>query len=91
MFGAFSYLAYTYTEVTGFSSGSVPWLLVIYGGGLVAGNALVAWLGGAAISAGLGYSAPLFVGSGIVLAGLAVMLEAARRADLPRGPGRGRM
>jgi DHA1 family inner membrane transport protein len=32
------------------------------------GNALGAWLGGFAISAGLGYTAPLYVGAGIVLA-----------------------
>lgn len=38
MFGAFSYLAYTFTRVTGFSSTDVPWLLVVYGSGLVAGN-----------------------------------------------------
>ncbi|MEU6144175.1 MFS transporter [Streptomyces sp. NPDC047081] len=38
MFGAFSYLAYTFTEVTGFSPTDLPWLLVVYGTGLVAGN-----------------------------------------------------
>jgi DHA1 family inner membrane transport protein len=38
MFGAFSYLAYTFTEVTGFSSTDVAWLLVVYGTGLVVGN-----------------------------------------------------
>ncbi|MFC8516716.1 MFS transporter [Streptomyces sp. NPDC057257] len=38
MFGAFSYLAYTFTEVTGFSPADLPWLLVVYGTGLVAGN-----------------------------------------------------
>lgn len=40
MFGAFSYLAYTFTKVSGFSSGAVAWLLVLYGRGLVAGNVL---------------------------------------------------
>jgi len=164
MFGAFSYLAYTFTEVTGFSDTDVAWLLVVYGSGLVLGNlaggrgadrnrdltlivslaalaatlavfgllasspaacvalvfltglfgfapvpgmitrvtdhahgvplaasanvsasnignALGAWLGGLAISEGLGYTAPLYVGAGIVLAGLAVMTYAARRPD----------
>ncbi|WP_405633239.1 MFS transporter [Streptomyces sp. NBC_00016] len=164
MFGAFSYLAYTFTRVTGFSSTDVAWLLVVYGSGLVmgnilggraadrdrdltliaslagltvtltafgllaahpaasvvlvfltglfgfasvpgmitrvtdhahgvplaaaanvsasnVGNALGAWLGGFAISAGLGYTAPLYVGAAIVLSGLAVMIVAARRAD----------
>ncbi|WP_427167079.1 MFS transporter [Streptomyces sp. C1-1] len=161
MFGAFSYIAYTFTEVTGFSDTDVAWLLVVYGSGLVVGNiaggraadrnrdrallvslaaltatllalgllagnpmaavlltfllgvsgfapvpglitrvtdaahgvplaaganvsasnvgnALGAWLGGAAISAGLGYTAPLYVGAGIVLAGLLTMAWAAR-------------
>ncbi|WP_246083490.1 MFS transporter [Nonomuraea diastatica] len=38
MFGAFSYIAYTFTQVTGFSSADVAWLLVVYGSGLVIGN-----------------------------------------------------
>ncbi|GAA2238580.1 MFS transporter [Herbiconiux moechotypicola] len=42
MFGAFTYIAYTLTEVSGFTSGTVPWLLVLFGVGLVIGN----WLGG---------------------------------------------
>ena len=42
------------------------------------GNALGAWLGGFAISIGLGYTAPLYVGAVIVLIGLAVMVTAAR-------------
>ncbi|MGW3096100.1 MFS transporter [Streptomyces sp. NPDC001102] len=161
MFGAFSYIAYTFTEVTGFSDTDVAWLLVVYGSGLAVGNivggraadrdrdrtllvslaaltatllalgllagspvaaavltfllgaagfapvpglitrvtdaahgvplaaganvsasnvgnALGAWLGGAAISAGLGYTAPLYVGAALVLAGLLTMAWAAR-------------
>jgi MFS transporter, DHA1 family, inner membrane transport protein len=160
MFGAFSYLAYVFTRVTGFSGTDVAWLLVVYGSGLVAGNivggraadrdrdltlivslaglaatlaafgllaaspvastvlvflmglfgfasvpgfitrvtdhahgvplaasanvsasnvgnALGAWLGGFAISIGLGYTAPLYVGAVVVLLGLAVMIAAA--------------
>jgi len=38
MFGAFSYIAYTFTEVAGFSTGDVSWLLMVYGVGLVVGN-----------------------------------------------------
>lgn len=38
MFGAFSYLAYTFTEVGGFSAADVAWLLMVYGVGLVVGN-----------------------------------------------------
>ena len=44
MFGAFTYIAYTLTEVSGFASGAVPWLLVLFGTGLFAGN----YLGGRA-------------------------------------------
>ncbi|WP_329342754.1 MFS transporter [Streptomyces sp. NBC_00663] len=160
MFGAFSYLAYTFTEVGGFSAADVAWLLMVYGVGLVVGNvvggraadrdrdrtlmlallglavtlaafgllaanapacvvlvflmgltgfaavpgmitrvtdhahgaalaaganvsasnvgnALGAWLGGLALSAGLGYRAPLFVGSGIVAVSVVVMAVAA--------------
>ncbi|ANY08358.1 MFS transporter [Pseudonocardia sp. HH130630-07] len=40
MFGGFTYIAYTLTEVTGFASGTVPWLLVLFGAGLFAGNLL---------------------------------------------------
>ncbi|MFC8141452.1 MFS transporter [Streptomyces paradoxus] len=163
MFGAFSYIAYTFTEVSGFASADVAWLLMVYGVGLVVGNlvggraadrdrdralvlallglaltlalfgllaqsatasvvlvflmgvtgfagvpgmitrvtdfadgaalaasanvsasnvgnALGAWLGGLAISAGLGYTAPLYVGAGIVLISVAVMVVAAQRA-----------
>ncbi|MGW8566319.1 MFS transporter [Isoptericola sp. NPDC055881] len=40
MFGAFSYVAFTLTEVSGFSSAAVPWLLVVFGVGLFAGNVL---------------------------------------------------
>ncbi len=40
MFGAFTYIAYTLTEVSGFASGAVPWLLVLFGVGLFAGNLL---------------------------------------------------
>jgi DHA1 family inner membrane transport protein len=163
MFGAFSYIAYTFTRVTGFSTTDVAWLLVVYGTGLVVGNiaggrgadhnrdvtllvsltglaltlvafgllasnrpasvilvfllgvfgfatvpgmitrvtdaaggvplaasanvsasnvgnAVGAWLGGVVISAGWGYTGPLFVGAGIVGVGLGVMGWAAREA-----------
>ncbi|MFC5825640.1 MFS transporter [Nonomuraea insulae] len=160
MFGAFSYIAYTFTEVTGFSSRDMAWLLIVYGTGLVignlaggraadhdrdrtlivslagltitliafglladspvasvalvfllgvfgfagvpgmitrvtdhahgvplaasanvsasnVGNALGAWLGGLAITAGFGYTAPLYVGAAIVLVAFVVMMFAA--------------
>ncbi|MFE7035087.1 MFS transporter, partial [Streptomyces sp. NPDC057621] len=166
MFGAFTYIAYTFTEVGGFSSADVAWLLMVYGTGLVVGNivggraadhdgdrtlvlallglavtlaafgllahsavasvvlvflmgafgfagvpgmitrvtdhahgaalaasanvsasnignALGAWLGGLALTAGLGYTAPLHVGAGITLIAFVVMAVAARLARTP--------
>ena len=66
MFGAFTYIAYTLTEVSGFASSSVPWLLILFGGGLFAGN----WLGGRAADRSV--SRTLVV----VLAGLTLVLAA---------------
>src|SRR6188768_2189162 len=40
MFGAFTYIAFTLTRVTGFPSGAVPWLLILFGIGLFVGNLL---------------------------------------------------
>ncbi len=40
MFGAFTYIAYTLTQVSGFSEAAVPWLLVLFGAGLFVGNLL---------------------------------------------------
>ncbi|MFJ9313725.1 MFS transporter [Pimelobacter simplex] len=40
MFGGFTYIAFTLTEVSGFASGAVPALLVLFGAGMVAGNVL---------------------------------------------------
>jgi len=42
------------------------------------GNALGAWAGGLALTMGLGYTAPLYVGAGMVLTAVAVMAVAAR-------------
>lgn len=38
MFGAFTYIAYTLTSVSGFPSSAVPWLLIVFGVGLFVGN-----------------------------------------------------
>ncbi|MFJ3405598.1 MFS transporter [Promicromonospora sp. NPDC090134] len=38
MFGAFTYIAFTLTEVSGFASSTVPWLLILFGAGLFVGN-----------------------------------------------------
>jgi MFS transporter, DHA1 family, inner membrane transport protein len=40
LFGAFTYIAFTVTRVSGFPQSSVPWLLVLFGVGLFAGNKL---------------------------------------------------
>ena len=55
---------------------------------LNAANALGAWLGGVVIAAGLGYTAPSWVGAGLSLAGLAVLVVSAalhRRTVTPGG------
>jgi DHA1 family inner membrane transport protein len=162
MFGAFTYIAFTLTEVSGFASAAVPWLLILFGigtflgnivGGKAAdrsrdltiavflagltvvltafallasnpvatvvllalmggfgfgtvpglqtrimhfadhaptlasssniaafnvGNALGAWLGGITITAGLGYTSPLWVGAVLTLTALLVMIVALR-------------
>ncbi|WP_427173681.1 MFS transporter [Arthrobacter sp. 92] len=164
MFGAFTYIAFTLTDVTGFSAAMVPWLLILFGVGLFigntvggraadknvdrtllvvlsalvvvlvvfaltssnqpmtiasmvllggfgfatvpglqmrvmkyaksaptlasganigafnVGNALGAWMGGATITAGLGYTSPIWAGAGITVLGLAVMAFAAAHA-----------
>ncbi len=170
MFGAFTYIAFTLTEISGFSAATVPWLLIVFGVGLFigntlggkaadrnvdrtllvvlavlvvvlvafaltagnqpltiasmvlmggfgfatvpglqmrvmkyadgaptlasganigafnVGNALGAWLGGVTITAGLGYTSPIWAGAGITLLGLAVMAFAAAKtpAAAPR-------
>lgn len=164
MFGAFTYIAFTLTEVTGFAASTVPWLLILFGVGLFigntvggkaadknvdrtllvvlsalvvvlvvfaltsnnqpmtiasmvllggfgfatvpglqmrvmkyattaptlasganigafnVGNALGAWMGGVTITAGLGYTSPIWAGAGITALGLAVMAFAAAKA-----------
>ncbi|MBX5440117.1 MAG: MFS transporter [Solirubrobacteraceae bacterium] len=40
LFGAFTYMAFTLTDVSGFPDGAVPWLLVLFGIGMFAGNLL---------------------------------------------------
>jgi MFS transporter, DHA1 family, inner membrane transport protein len=72
MFGAFSYIAYTLTEVSGFSSGAVPWLLVLFGLGLFAGNIA----GGRAADRNLGRTLLVFLAAlTVVLAAFAAVAE----------------
>ncbi|MDR4533526.1 MFS transporter [Glutamicibacter sp. PS] len=70
MFGAFTYIAYTLTEVSGFSSALVPWLLVLFGVGLFAGN----WLGGRLADGNIDRTLLLFIGALVlVLAGFGAL------------------
>ncbi|WP_092806168.1 MFS transporter [Rhodococcus globerulus] len=162
MFGAFTYIAFTLTEVSGFAASSVPWLLILFGSGLFVGNvlggkaadrsltkalvwilailtvvlivfaataeskvmtvislffmgafgfatvpglqmrimnyaseaptmasganiaafnvgnALGAWLGGLTIAAGLGFTSPIWMGAAVTVAGLLVLIVAAK-------------
>ncbi|MFJ5957866.1 MFS transporter [Paenarthrobacter sp. NPDC092416] len=64
MFGAFTYIAFTLTEVSGFESGAVPWLLVLFGAGLFVGN----FLGGKAADKSLDKTLV------VILAGLVLVL-----------------
>lgn len=66
MFGAFSYIAFTLTGVTGFAESTVPWLLVLFGVGLFIGN----MLGGRAADRNLGLTLL------VLLVGLVVILTA---------------
>ncbi|WP_127507632.1 MFS transporter [Actinoplanes solisilvae] len=69
MFGAFTYIAYTLTEVSGFSSGAVPWLLVVVGAGLFVGN----YLGGRAADRSVDRTLlAVLVALAVVLAGFAL-------------------
>lgn len=45
------------------------------------GNALGAWLGGLAIAAGYGFVSPLWVGAGLAVAGLVVVVAGSRGGD----------
>lgn len=56
MFGALTYIAFTLTEVSGFAASAVPWLLVVFGVGLVFGNYAGGRLAGRSIDGTLGWS-----------------------------------
>jgi DHA1 family inner membrane transport protein len=72
MFGAFSYMAFTLTGVTGFSSAAVPWLLVLFGVGLFIGNIL----GGRAADKNLGATLlTLLIGLVVILAVFSLVAE----------------
>ncbi|MCM1013257.1 MFS transporter [Brevibacterium sp. XM4083] len=65
MFGAFTYMAFTLTGVSGFAASTVPWLLVLFGVGLFIGN----FLGGRAADRNLGATLlTLLIGLVVILA-----------------------
>ena len=70
MFGAFSYIAFTLTGVSGFAASSVPWLLVLFGVGLFVGNIV----GGRAADRNLGRTLlVLLVGLIVILVAFALL------------------
>ncbi|WP_084361504.1 MFS transporter [Herbiconiux solani] len=69
MFGAFTYIAYTLTGVTGFDSAVVPWLLVVFGVGTFSGNLLGGRLAALSVDKTLIW---LLLGLTLVLAGFAL-------------------
>jgi DHA1 family inner membrane transport protein len=71
MFGAFTYAALTLTKVSGYPTSAVPWLLVLFGIGLMAGNALGGRLVDRALDATLAGSLIGLLAVQILLASLA--------------------
>lgn len=72
MFGAFTYIAPLVTGVTGFAAGTVPWLLLVFGAGLFAGNLV----GGRAADRHLdGTMLTLLIALAVVLAGFALVAD----------------
>ncbi|WP_068494440.1 MFS transporter [Pseudoclavibacter helvolus] len=70
MFGAFSYIAFTLTGVSGFAASTVPWLLVLFGVGLFVGNIV----GGGAADRNLGRTLlVLLVGLIVILVAFALL------------------
>lgn len=72
MFGAFTYIAYTLTEVSGFAATDVPWLLVLFGAGLVVGN----WIGGRLADRSIDGTLLGFIGTLVVVLALLAWLAA---------------
>lgn len=70
MFGAFSYIAFTLTGVSGFAASTVPWLLVLFGVGLFVGNIV----GGRAADRNLGRTLlVLLIGLVVILVAFALL------------------
>ncbi|MFF1823208.1 MFS transporter [Kribbella sp. NPDC058245] len=70
--GGFTYIAFTLTEVSGFATATVPWLLVLFGLGTFAGNLI----GGKAADRGLNKALTTFLaGLTVILAAFALVAE----------------
>ncbi|KHK95909.1 MFS transporter [Microbacterium mangrovi] len=76
MFGAFTYIAYTLTQVTGFATTAVPWLLVLFGAGLVVGN----WVGGRLADRSIDGTLIAFIAALVVVLALFGMLAGSKPA-----------
>lgn len=72
VFGGFAYIAFTLTEVSGFASAAVPWLLILFGLGMCVGN----YVGGK--SADRRPTGALVIAFGGVIVTLAVFAAAAQ-------------
>jgi len=78
MFGAFTYIAYTLTEVSGFASNAVPWLLILFGVGLVIGN----WLGGRFADRSVDGTLIIFIAALVVVLVLFALLASSSMATI---------
>lgn len=78
MFGAFTYIAYTLTEVSGFASSAVPWLLVLFGAGLVIGN----WLGGRLADRSIDRTLLQFISALVVVLGVFALVAESGTATI---------
>lgn len=78
MFGAFSYMAFTLTGVSGFASSAVPWLLVLFGVGLFIGN----FIGGRAADKHLGATLLTLLAGLIVILGVFSQIAGSQAATI---------
>lgn len=78
MFGAFTYIAYTLTEVSGFAEPSVPLLLVLFGLGLFVGN----WAGGRYADRSIDLTLIVFISALIVVLTAFALLAASKPATV---------
>lgn len=78
MFGAFTYMAFTLTGISGFPSEAVPWLLVLFGVGLFVGN----WAGGRLADRSIDGTLIAFIAGMIAVLMLFALLAASQIATI---------